>query len=74
MVFLGTPPSHEHIYSNGFICLSVLYDGWSAAMSVASICLSIQSMLSSATLKKKPHNDDDLCKRSKGKSPKDFIW
>ena len=52
----------------------MLYDHWSAAMSVASICLSIQSMLSSAKEKKKPHNDDDLCKRSKGKGPKDFIW
>ena len=74
VLFLGKPPDHEHIYSNGFICLSVLYDGWSAAMSVASICLSIQSMLASAKQKEKPANDQDLCKRSKGKSPKDFIW
>ena len=27
VIFIGSPPEHEHIYSNGFICLSILYDG-----------------------------------------------
>ena len=27
VIFVGKPPEHEHIYSNGFICLSILYDG-----------------------------------------------
>ena len=27
VVFVGKPPVHEHVYSNGFICLSVLYNG-----------------------------------------------
>lgn len=26
VIFVGKPPDHEHIYSNGFICLSILYD------------------------------------------------
>ncbi len=43
-------------------------------MNVGSIANSIISMLSSAKLKSKPENDMDLCKRAKGKSPKDFQW
>jgi len=43
-------------------------------MGVTSVCLSVLSMLSSAKAKAKPDNDQDLCHRSKGKSPKDFIW
>ena len=74
VVFVGTPPIHEHIYSNGFICLSVLYDGWSPAMNASSICNSILSMISSATEKKKPDNDLSTVSRVKGKSPKDLNW
>lgn len=28
VVFEGGSPEHEHIYSNGYICLSVLYVDW----------------------------------------------
>lgn len=27
VVFVGKVPDHRHVYSNGFICMSVLYDG-----------------------------------------------
>jgi ubiquitin-protein ligase len=27
VVFIDGSPDHEHIYSNGFICMSILYDG-----------------------------------------------
>ena len=74
MVFFNKSPDHEHVYSNGFICLSILYDGWSAAMNVSTVCRSIISMLSSAKFKERPKNDQDLMVRAKGKSPKDFVW
>ncbi|CAK64844.1 unnamed protein product (macronuclear) [Paramecium tetraurelia] len=74
VVFLGKPPEHEHIYSNGFICLSILYDEWSAAHNVSSLCLSIQSMMSSATIKMKPPNDADFVKQATGRGPKSYKW
>ncbi|RUS30643.1 hypothetical protein BC938DRAFT_479125 [Jimgerdemannia flammicorona] len=39
------------IYSNGHICLNILYKDWSPVQTVAQVCLSILSMLSSSTRK-----------------------
>lgn len=66
-------PLHEHIYSNGHICLNILYDGWSAVMNIQSVCLSIQSMMSSATEKKRP-KDNDTYVLSCSQSPKNTRW
>lgn len=74
VVFIGPNiPIHSHIYSNGHICLSILTDAWSAALSVRTVCLSIISMLSSATEKKRPPDDLTYIKTCK-KSPKETKW
>ena len=51
VMFIGTPPIHEHVYSCGYICLSTLSSDWTPALKTSSVCMSIISMLSSATEK-----------------------
>ena len=68
------PPIHEHVYSCGFICLSTLDTDWTPALKTSSVCLSVLSMLSSATEKKKPDNDEESSRMMKGKSPKEISW
>ena len=74
VIFIGNYPHHEHVYSNGYICLSILYDEWSPSMRVSSVVLSVQSMLSSATHTSRPKNDAQFCSYASGRSPKSFNW
>ncbi|KAK4535121.1 hypothetical protein CDCA_CDCA03G1146 [Cyanidium caldarium] len=74
VVFVGTTPLHEHVYSNGHLCLSILYDSWSPALTVNSVALSIQSMLSSATEKRRPPDNDAYVRNCRGRSPKQTRW
>lgn len=59
----GRVPLHEHIYSNGHICVSILYDDWSPTVSITGVVYSIHSLLSSATRKSKPPGNDSYVKR-----------
>ena len=51
--FVPPSPVHPHIYSNGHVCLDILYDGsnggWSPALTINKVCLSLRSMLASNT-------------------------
>eukprot|EP00112_Aurelia_sp_Birch-Aquarium-sp1_P009761 Seg212.4 transcript_id=Seg212.4/GoldUCD/mRNA.D3Y31 product="Ubiquitin-conjugating enzyme E2 W" protein_id=Seg212.4/GoldUCD/D3Y31 len=74
VVFVGSNiPVHPHVYSNGHICLSILTEDWTPAMSVTSVCLSIVSMLSSCTEKKLPP-DNMIYVKTASKNPKNTRW
>ncbi|KAG6519851.1 hypothetical protein ZIOFF_016879 [Zingiber officinale] len=57
-------------------CLAdILYDSWSPAMTVSSVCISILSMLSSSTAKERPPDNDRYVKNCRnGRSPKETRW
>ncbi|KAI5072500.1 hypothetical protein GOP47_0012606 [Adiantum capillus-veneris] len=75
VIFLSPVPLHPHIYSNGHICLDILYDKWSPALSVSSVSFSLLSMLSSCTKKERPPGNDLYVRRCfGGRSPKEANW
>ncbi|CAN6893957.1 unnamed protein product, partial [Brassica oleracea] len=54
---------------------NILYDSWSPAMTVSSVCISILSMLSSSPEKQRPADNDRYVKNCKnGRSPKETRW
>lgn len=54
-------PLHPHIYSNGIICLDLLdRQGWSPVHNVESICVSLQSMLTSNDKRERPPGDENF--------------
>ena len=66
-------PVHPHVYTNGHICLSILTDDWTPALSVTSVCLSIVSMLSSCKKKEYPP-DNNFYVKTASNNPKKTRW
>lgn len=62
-------PLHPHIYSNGHICLDLLYSGWSPVQGIVSLSMSIQSMLAGNSSRDRPPDDADYVRRA-GSNPK----
>ena len=62
VTFVENIPVNPFVFSNGLICLNILDTEWSPVLTMNSITLSIISMLSGTKVKKKPVNDDLVCK------------
>ncbi|KIP04064.1 hypothetical protein PHLGIDRAFT_110093 [Phlebiopsis gigantea 11061_1 CR5-6] len=50
-------PMHPHVYSNGHICASILGNEWSPVLTVAAVCITLQSMLASCKVSCSPPDD-----------------
>ena len=75
VVFVGTPPKHVHVYSNGFICLSTLSKDWTPALQTSTVTMSIMSMLANAQVKESPPNDaSSVAYMNRMGSPKKVQW
>ena len=74
VTFLRPAPVHEHIYSDGKICLNILYSDWNPKMDVKSVCLSLLSMLSSAKKKSRPPDNDSTVVMSQGQKTRNMQW
>ena len=67
-------PLHEHVYTNGDICLSLLGNGWRPNMSAQSIAVSILSILSSSQKKCLPMDNAGHAGAKPGKFQKDWVY
>lgn len=67
-------PVHEHVYTNGDICLSLLGNGWRPTMSAQSIAMSILSILSSAQSKNLPPDNANQALAKPGQYQKDWVY
>ena len=72
--FLPPPPQHEHVYTNGDICLSLLGKDWKPTMTAQSIALSILSILSSASSKSLPMDNARHSQNKPGQFQKDWVY
>ncbi|CCF73658.1 Probable ubiquitin-conjugating enzyme E2 W [Babesia microti strain RI] len=74
MYFLKPTPTHEHVYSNGDICLSALGTDYAPNASVSSLILSLVSMLSSAKEKRRPPDDQLHAQMPPGESDASYVY
>jgi len=72
--FLEPTPQHEHVYTNGDICLSLLGKDWRPTMTAQSIAVSILSILSSAQHKQLPMDNARHAQNKPGQYQKDWVY
>jgi len=72
--FLKPTPRHQHVYSNGDICLNLLGHDWRPTMTAQLLVTSIRSMLSSAKEKKLPQDNAAHAENPPGKQQDSFLY
>ena len=70
----GYIPTHEHVYTNGDICLSLLGKDWRPTMTAQSIAVSILSILSSAKSKALPMDNAAHANAKPGKYQENWVY
>jgi ubiquitin-conjugating enzyme E2 W len=67
-------PIHEHVYTNGDICLSLLGKDWRPTMTAESIAISILSILASATSKTLPMDNARHAGNKPGEYQENWVY
>eukprot|EP00578_Thalassiosira_sp_NH16_P017526 CAMPEP_0181116362 /NCGR_PEP_ID=MMETSP1071-20121207/21909_1 /TAXON_ID=35127 /ORGANISM="Thalassiosira sp., Strain NH16" /LENGTH=426 /DNA_ID=CAMNT_0023200599 /DNA_START=78 /DNA_END=1358 /DNA_ORIENTATION=+ len=72
--FLPPTPRHEHVYTNGDICLSLLGKDWRPIMTAQSIAQAIMSILCGAQRKSLPMDNARHAGNKPGKKQDDWVY
>lgn len=72
--FLQPTPRHEHVYTNGDICLSLLGKDWRPTMTAQSIAMSILSILSGAQSKSLPMDNARHAQNQPGQRQDNWVY
>ena len=72
--FLEPTPRHEHVYTNGDICLSLLGKDWRPNMTAQSIAVSILSILGGAGRKSLPMDNAQHAQSKPGQKQDDWVY
>ena len=67
-------PVHEHVYTNGDICLSLLGKDWRPTMTAQSVAHSILSILASATSKSLPMDNARHAGNAPGQYQENWVY
>jgi ubiquitin-conjugating enzyme E2 W len=72
--FLKPIPKHQHVYTNGDICLNLLGRDWRPIMTAEGLAVSILSMLSSAKEKKLPQDNAMHAEAAPGQQQDNWMY
>lgn len=72
--FLSPTPRHEHVYTNGDICLSLLGKDWRPIMTAQSVAQAIMSILCGAQRKSLPMDNAAHAGNKPGQKQDDWVY